>query len=154
MRGYKGFDKDLKCRCFEFAVGETYKTDKAELCSCGFHFCENPLDVLDYYPLGLSRYCEVEAFDVSGQKESDTKRVCKKIKIVKELTAVEFVNQGLEKYNGGCLYLSGLTSAEGLALPPSIGGSLDLSGLTSAEAKEAVKKCKVGGKIYYKQEVK
>lgn len=48
---YKGFDKDMKCRGFQFEEGQIYEEDNAELCECGFHYCENPLDVLNHYPL-------------------------------------------------------------------------------------------------------
>ena len=62
MKGYKGFDKDLKCRGYQFEVGKEYIHDgDISLCSSGFHFCENPLDVLDYYNLCESEFCEIEA---------------------------------------------------------------------------------------------
>lgn len=61
IKSYKGFNKDLKCRDFQFKVGKEYEEEKAEACSCGFHACEMPLDVLGYYvPGDGSRYCEVE----------------------------------------------------------------------------------------------
>jgi hypothetical protein len=87
MIGYKGFNKDLKCNRFEFEVGKTYVHDgEVALCKSGFHFCEHPFDVLAYYPPAGNRFCLIHAEDVSNEKHNDdTKRVCKKIEIVKEL---------------------------------------------------------------------
>ena len=85
-KAYKGFDKDLKCRGFQYEVGETYETPKAKLCEEGFHACEAPLDVLRYYPPNNGRYCEVELDDVSTERSSDdTKIVGKKITIGGEI---------------------------------------------------------------------
>jgi hypothetical protein len=60
MKAYKGFDKDLKCRGFQYEVGKEYETENAKLCDTGFHACENPLNTLNYYKPGDSRYCEVD----------------------------------------------------------------------------------------------
>ena len=46
---YKGMKSDMTCKGFQYEIGKTYKTDKAELCNCGFHACLNPIDVLEYY---------------------------------------------------------------------------------------------------------
>ena len=59
--GYKGFDKDWKCRDFQYEVGKEYETEEATLCKKGFHFCENPHDVFTYYTPGESRFAIVEA---------------------------------------------------------------------------------------------
>lgn len=61
IKGYKGFDKDLKCRGFQYEIGKDYE-QKGEIRCCynGFHFCENPLMVFNYYNPNESRYCEVE----------------------------------------------------------------------------------------------
>ena len=82
MKGFKGFDKDMKCRGFQYSVGESYETDKADLCESGFHFCENPLDVLDYYDLidnngDMNRFGEIEAEEpvISDDKKSVTKKI-------------------------------------------------------------------------------
>lgn len=53
---YKGFNRDLTCRGFQYAEGETYQTDRAELCATGFHACPMPLDTLRYYPPETSVY--------------------------------------------------------------------------------------------------
>ena len=85
MKAYKGFDKELKCRSFQYEIGKTYEEDIADLCSSGFHACESPLDVLKYYEPSKSRYCEVELEDVSNKKDEDSKRVGKKITIGAEI---------------------------------------------------------------------
>ena len=83
---YKGFDKDLKCMGFQYELGKTYEEDSAYLCDCGFHACEDPIDVFGYYPPAGSRYCEVELEGVTDQKDnSDTKRCGLKITIGAEI---------------------------------------------------------------------
>ena len=85
MKAYKGFDKDLKCRGFQYEIGKEYEEPKADLCACGFHACENPIDVFGYYHPADSRYCEVEISDISPEKSSDSKKCGKKIHIGAEI---------------------------------------------------------------------
>ena len=97
MKMYKGFDKDLKCRNFQYEIGKTYEEPTAELCESGFHACERPLDVFDYYaPCDMSRYCEVDLKDVSDQQSSDTKRCGKKIAISAEIGIAGLVKAQIE----------------------------------------------------------
>ena len=77
MKAYKGFDKNLKCRGYQFEVGKEYKEEKAELCDCGFHACESPLDVFRYYAPAESRFCEVD-IDDNGQRHNEDSKVCGK----------------------------------------------------------------------------
>ena len=87
MKVYKGTDKDMKCRGYQFKQGETAEEKEAKLCSKGFHACEAPLDVFGYYPPATSRYFEAELEDVSPERESgDTKVVGKKLTLGAELT--------------------------------------------------------------------
>ena len=86
MKMYKGFDKYLKCRDFQYEIGKTYEEPTADLCNRGFHACERPLDVFRYYyPGKMSRYCEVNLDDVSDQKDDDSKRCSKKIAVKAEI---------------------------------------------------------------------
>ena len=85
MKAYKGFNKDLRCRDFQYEVGKEYEENRAELCECGFHACENPIDVFNYYPPANSRYCEVELDEVTDEEERDSKRCGKRIKINAEI---------------------------------------------------------------------
>lgn len=86
MKMYKGFDKDLKCRDFQYEIGKTYEEPTAEPCESSFHACERPLDVFRYYAPGkMSRYCEVNLDDVSDQMSDDSKRCGKKIAVKAEI---------------------------------------------------------------------
>lgn len=85
LKAFKGFDKRLRCRGFQYEVGKEYREPGASLCCKGFHACENPLDTFRYYPPTDSRYCEVE-IDDNGQRNGDDSKVCgEKIKIGAEI---------------------------------------------------------------------
>ena len=85
MKAYKGFDKDLKCRDFQYEIGKEYEEKSAKLCEKGFHACEYPLDVFAYYPPSDSRFCEVE-LEATKERQTDDSKVCgKKIKISAEI---------------------------------------------------------------------
>ena len=108
MKMYKGFDKDLKCRDFQYEIGKAYEEPTDELCEKGFHACEYPLDVFGYYaPGGMSRYCEVDLDDVSDKKSNeDSKRCGKKIAVKEEIViaglvkaAVDFVMENIKDEN-------------------------------------------------------
>ena len=105
IKAYKGFDKDLKCRDFQYEIGKTYEEPTAELCNSGFHACEYPLDVFAYYAPGdMSRYCEVDLDDVSDKKgNDDSKRCGKKIAVKAEIgiaglvkASVDFVMENIK----------------------------------------------------------
>ena len=92
MKAYKGFDKDLKCRGFQYEVGKEYEEESAKLCKKGFHACENPLDTFRYYAPTDSRYCEVDVDD-NGERNSDDSKVCgKRIKIGAEIGLKGVIN--------------------------------------------------------------
>ena len=95
MKCYKGFDKNLKCRKFQYEIGKSYKEDEADICEKGFHACEYPLDVFRYYTPADSRFCEVE-LDANGQKSDDTKRVGKHIEIKAEIGIAGLVKASVE----------------------------------------------------------
>jgi len=104
MKAYKGFDKNMQCRGFQFEEGKTYHEDEAELCKRGFHACENPLDVFGYYTPGKnSIYREVELEDVSEERNSDDTKVCAKtIKIGAKLDVAGLCKAHFEYVSARC----------------------------------------------------
>jgi len=107
MKGYKGFDKDLKCRGFEYEIGKIFEENvKPECCERGFHFCEYPLDVFNYYDPTTSRFCEVEALGKVDKNNDDTKVSTNKIRIGAELNfekltkaSIDFIYERVKKDN-------------------------------------------------------
>lgn len=95
MKCYKGFDKDLKCRGFQYEIGKEYEENAANICHKGFHACENPMNVFGYYAPADSRYCEVD-LDANEQTGDDTKRVGKKIKIETEIGLSGLIQDGVK----------------------------------------------------------
>ena len=99
IKAFKAFDKDFKCRDFQYEVGKEYEESDIKVCSKGFHACENPFDVLDNYPLidndgNVSRFAEVEQ---SGDIERDSNKVCSsRIKVKAELSLGQFVKACVE----------------------------------------------------------
>jgi hypothetical protein len=96
LKGYKAFKKDMTCRGFQFKEGQTYETDKAVICDSGFHFCENPLDTLNYYGLCESEFAEVEALGETQTHDSDSKVCTTKIKIGAKLGLSGFVKASVD----------------------------------------------------------
>lgn len=101
IKGFKGFDKDLKCRGYQYEVGQDFQEEgKIEACSKGFHFCENPFDVFSYYPPsaenGINRYCVVEGGGSIDKDSDDTKIACSKLHISAEIGLKGLVEAGVK----------------------------------------------------------
>lgn len=83
---YKAMDKNMQCRDKQYEVGKTYHEDKADYCHAGMHACENPLDVLHYYPLKDSpRFFEVECGGSVDKSEDDSKLACTELTVKGEV---------------------------------------------------------------------
>ena len=98
MKVYKGTNKDMKCRGFQYKLGETAVFDgEPHLCKAGLHACEQPIDVLSHYTPNESRYFEAEAEEVSAErKSSDSKIVAKKMTLKAEIGVPGLVKAQIE----------------------------------------------------------
>lgn len=86
----------LNGKIFQYEIGKEYKEDKADLCHCGFHACENPLDVLSYYNNIDDKFCEVELDKIDPNRNKDSKICGKKIKIGIEIGFLGLFKAGIE----------------------------------------------------------
>ena len=97
IKSYKGFDKNLKCRDFQYEIGKEYEMDgEIKVCNRGFHACESPFDVFDHYTMIDSRFCEVEQDGSISKEDRGTKICSSKIKIKAELKLADMINLGVE----------------------------------------------------------
>ena len=100
MKGYKAFSKGLICRDKSYKENTIFEEENAEICKSGMHFCKNPLDTLDYYPLiddngNITEFAEVEALD--DVKTDDNKKFCtKKLKVGAKLTLSQFIKASID----------------------------------------------------------
>lgn len=102
MKAYKGFNKDLKCRDFQYEIGKEYEEPEASICKKGFHACEYPLDCFQYYAPAESRYCKVEIEDNAQRSEYDSKVCGKKIKIGAEIGIPGLIKATFEYVKSKC----------------------------------------------------
>ena len=97
IKSYKGFDKNLKCRDFQYEIGKEYEMDgEIRVCNRGFHACESPFEVFDHYSMIGSRFCEVEQDGNISKEDRGTKICSSKIKIKAELKLADMINLGVE----------------------------------------------------------
>ena len=100
---YKGTNKEMKCRDFQFELGKEYVEEEAKLCDKGFHGCEYPLDVFAHYAPADSRFFVADLDGVTDEEEGDSKRAGTKIKLRAEIgiagivkAAVEYIKERAE----------------------------------------------------------
>ena len=94
---YKGFDKNLKCRDYQYEIGKTFEHDGAvKACERGFHACEYPLDVFSYYPPSNSRFAIVKMHGETSKDSDDTKIASAKITIETEIKLPEMINRAVD----------------------------------------------------------
>ena len=97
IKGYKGFDKDMTCLCFQYESGKDYTYDgDIKCCKSGFHFCENPLEVLSYYPPATSRFCEVEGSGNIDRKDDNSKISVSNLHIGLEIGLSGLIQAGIK----------------------------------------------------------
>lgn len=96
ITSYKGFNKDMTCRDFQYKEGESYEEPSAKECERGFHACEYPLDCLDYYSPNESVCHVVEQSGEISRHSDDTKVASTKIKIGAEINIAGLVKAAIE----------------------------------------------------------
>ena len=106
MKGYKAFGKGMICKGKQYAENTVFEEDTAEICESGMHFCVNPLDVLNYYPLiddngDLSEFAEVEALDEPITDDGE-KYCTKKLKVCAKLSLAGFIKSSFEFIKESC----------------------------------------------------
>ena len=135
---YKGFDKNLKCRDFQYEVGKEYEIDGViKCCGHGFHACENPLEVWDHYEMIGSRFAQVEQSGTIDKEASSTKVCSSHIKIKAELKLADIINLGVE-------WLKDITSPS----KTKINNALNDNGGDSAQIGSSGDSAKIGSSGY------
>ena len=103
ITSYKGFNKDWKCRGFQYKVGETFKHDGVvKTCKSGFHACEYPPDVFSYYPPAGNRFAVVEQSCELSRHDVDSKVASKSISIMDEISIAGLVKAAIEYTTSRC----------------------------------------------------
>ena len=96
IKSYKGFNKDMTCKGFQYEEGKEYETERAECCETGFHACEYPLDCFSHYAPSDSVYHEVEQDGDIDRKDDGTKIASTKIKIGARISIAGIVKAAIE----------------------------------------------------------
>ena len=146
---YKAMDKNMQCRGKQYEVGKTYHEDKADCCHAGMHACENPLEVLHYYPLMDSpRFFEVECGGNVDKSKEDSNLACTELTVKGEVNFAGLVkatvNAVFNRVKGKEPFSSGNYSTAGSSGYSSTAGSSGRS--STAAATGAYCRAKADGK--------
>ena len=140
IKSYKAFDENMQCRGFQYEVGKEYDMDgDIQCCKRGFHACESPMEVWDYYDMLTSRFAEVEQ---SGKisTETDSTKICSShIKIKAELKLADIINIGVE-------WLKDLTAPSKVKAD---GAELNDNGVRGAKIGSSGGSAQIGSSGYY-----
>ena len=141
ITSYKGFDKNMQCRGFQYEVGKEYEMDgEIKCCNRGFHACKSPMEVWDYYDMINSRYAEVEQSGKIEEEENSTKVCSSRIKIKAELKLADIINIGVE-------WLKDITSPSKVKAD----GALNDNGDRKKQIGSSGDYAKIGSSGYYAQ---
>jgi len=143
--GFKGFNKEMKCRNFQFEEGKTYKHDgPVKVCASGFHFCENPIDIFNYYSPGDSVFNSVSGSGEISRHGDDSKISCSEITIGASISLHDFITSGIkflfsrkyeEKSSGHSTGYRSASSATGDSSASSVTGDSSASVCTGLNSK-------------------
>ncbi len=111
ISAYKGFDKALQCRGYQFEVGKTYTHEgEVRACASGFHVCTDPLDIFSYYPPGTSRYARVLVSGATATHGDDSKLAVACLRVEEEISLHSLVSDAVAKILEGASKESAATS--------------------------------------------
>jgi hypothetical protein len=138
---YKGFDENMQCRGFQYEVGKEYKMDgNIKCCKRGFHACESPMEVWDYYDMLTSRFAKVEQSGKIDKEDNSTKVCSSKIKISAELKLADIIKLGVK-------WIKDVTSPSKVKAT----GELNDNGGYSAKIGSSGYSAQIGSSGYYAQ---
>ena len=96
IKGFKAFNPDWTCKDCKFEVGKTFEhKGKVEICTSGFHFCQNPLDLFGYYP-PTGKFAEVEGDGDIQTHTEDSKVACRSLEIKAEINLHTMIGFGVK----------------------------------------------------------
>jgi len=103
ITAFKGFDANMRCRGFQFKVGETFEHEgQVKACVRGFHSCENPLDVFRYYDPGVSLFAEVEASGKIARHDEDSKIASGRLHVKAMISLPDYIGRAIKWVTDHC----------------------------------------------------
>ena len=113
MKAYKGFNRDMTCRGFQYEEGKTFHEKDAIPCEKGFHACENPLDTFNYYAPANSVFHEVDLDEVAERHSNgDTKLCAKTIRIGARLDVAGICKAHFDYVKAKCIPANGRVAGD------------------------------------------
>ena len=103
VKSFKAFNNEWKCRGFQYEVGKSYEhAGEVKACESGFHACEYPLDVFNYYSVVNSKFATVEQEGDLSRQESDSKVASRKITIKAAIDIPGLISAAIEYTTNRC----------------------------------------------------